>query len=143
MTESRPGTDEALTGELVCRRCGGSNIWSWHAPAPLWNAVMRATGLEDKWQIVCPVCFSQLAEDVGYREVVWCLTIEDLDLTTLPTPDGFRWDADQHFVDQTKALRCEGWICEAHPQEHWPHEIDGKQCGGAGMLCAHSEQQLP
>lgn len=29
-------------------------------------------------------------------------------------------------------LKCdEGWICEAHPGESWPHE----GCGGAGMPC--------
>ena len=53
-------------GEATCERCGGPNVWSWHAPSPLWNRVMRdpETGA-DRWGIVCPSCFAALAEDAG------------------------------------------------------------------------------
>ena len=47
--------------ESRCQRCGGPNVWSWAAPNPLWNAVMRdpETG-RDTYGIVCPPCFSEL-----------------------------------------------------------------------------------
>ena len=29
----------------------------------------------------------------------------------------------------------EGWICEQHPDKHWPHDND--DCGGPGMPCSN------
>jgi hypothetical protein len=50
--------------EETCERCGGLNVLSWHAPSPLWNAVLRdPVTREDRWSIICPRCFAELAEE--------------------------------------------------------------------------------
>jgi hypothetical protein len=50
--------------ETTCERCGGPNVLSWHAPSPLWNAVLRdPVTREDRWSIICPRCFAELAEE--------------------------------------------------------------------------------
>lgn len=49
--------------EDYCHRCGMPNI-SWHVDSDVWNLVMRPDGHEAAWQwdeIICPVCFVQLA----------------------------------------------------------------------------------
>lgn len=48
--------------ESGCERCGRSNP-VWFGPSPLWNQVMRA--FEGKWNVVCPICFAELAEAKG------------------------------------------------------------------------------
>jgi hypothetical protein len=49
--------------EDYCHRCGMPNI-SWHIDGDVWSAVMRPDGHEAPWkwnEIICPVCFVQLA----------------------------------------------------------------------------------
>lgn len=37
------------------------------------------------------------------------------------------------MTEQNTTCHCdEGWICEAHPDQPWPHG----DCGGPGMPCA-------
>ena len=82
--------------ESPCQRCGRPNVRSWHAPSPLWNAVMRRDDGWDRFAVICPPCFAALADpiigsDAGY--VVWCFRPHDV---TLPTdPAGRVWDAEQ------------------------------------------------
>ena len=90
-----PETDEA-----TCQRCGGPNVWSWHAPSPLWNAVMRQPDGTDRWSIVCPPCFASLAEAAGIGQVmsgvprlIWHFGPDNLDVRPLWTDaDGRTWD---------------------------------------------------
>lgn len=50
-----------------CAKCGGKNT-RWYAPNKIWNSVMRDKDrLEDKWGIICPQCFLELA-DVKYPQ---------------------------------------------------------------------------
>lgn len=83
--------------EAVCERCGGRNLSSWHAPSPLWNAVMReGPAYEERWSIICPQCFAELAALEGIvAHVVWHLDAEHGLAVALPThdPDGRVWDA--------------------------------------------------
>ena len=51
--------------EDFCQRCGRSNI-VWFAPNNLWNKVVRVNNHPG---ILCPVCFVELAEALGIREV--------------------------------------------------------------------------
>lgn len=89
--------------ESYCHRCGGPNIWSWHAPSPLWNYVMRGglmSGAEDFNGIVCPICFAELAKQRGI-DSHWRLIAEDVsvELETV-TPSGHVWDeASQFWID--------------------------------------------
>jgi len=85
--------------EEVCGRCGGPNLWSWHAPSPLWNAVMRRADGTDEWQIVCPQCFAELAAAKGVIDAmtVWCLRPDSGVIVDLPSTDadGRRWDPER------------------------------------------------
>ena len=104
--------------ETTCQRCERSNVWSWHAPSPLWNAVMRdpETGT-DSWSIVCPPCFSELAERKniggptidGRRRLVWCFRPHDLDVADLWSDrDGRTWDDRKClWVDARAAIEAE------------------------------------
>lgn len=93
--------------EATCQRCGRPNVWSWHAPSPLWNAVLRdpATG-EDEWSIICPVCFAELAGESGVLEgaSVWHFAPHDLDVAGLwDDGDGRVWDAEHCMWIEAKA----------------------------------------
>lgn len=78
--------------EATCEKCQRPNVWSWHAPSPLWNAVMRdrETGA-DRYGIVCPPCFEELAREVIGR-AVWCFKPHDMDVRHLwEDSDGREW----------------------------------------------------
>lgn len=103
--------------EATCRRCGGRNI-AWSAPSPLWNAVMRGGSINGPWQwdeIVCPICFAELAEAAGIANV-WRLTARfvHVELETV-TPSGRVWD------DETQL-----WLDSPPVPEHSGCE----HCGG-------------
>ena len=86
---------EAMTHpEDYCHRCLGP-LPSWHAPSPLWNAVMRADEQEPFNGIVCPSCFGELARRRGVTDHL-CVTTHD-EKITLPTffGDGRVWDRDK------------------------------------------------
>lgn len=81
--------------ETVCRRCGGPNV-VWHAPSPLWNAVMRGgsiDGPQEFGELICPTCFAVLAEERGIA-TDWRLDAADVhvELETT-TPSGRVWSA--------------------------------------------------
>ena len=85
--------------EAQCQRCDGPNVWSWFAPSPLWNAVMRdpETG-DDAYGIVCPVCFAELAALKGIGGSVidglprwtWRFAPDDYALSPASQPDAPR-----------------------------------------------------
>jgi hypothetical protein len=56
-------------------RCSRPNI-TWFAENELWNAVMRVTKFEEQWNIVCPICFAELAGAAGTRRAPWQLAPE-------------------------------------------------------------------
>lgn len=39
------------------------------------------------------------------------------------------------YQDQNDHNCLDGWVCEVHPDQAWPHE----DCDGAGMLCSQPE----
>lgn len=89
--------------ESRCDRCGGRNPASWHAPSPLWNAVMRADGTE-RYGFCCPTCFIELANErvtAGRAGASWCVRIhDDIGLPTV-FGDGRTWDSERcMWVDE-------------------------------------------
>lgn len=85
-----------LHPEAFCQRCRRPNVWSWHAPSPLWNRVMRnsVTG-EDRYSVVCPPCFAELAATL-IGDVTWCFKPHDVEVRALwKDGDGREWDAEQ------------------------------------------------
>lgn len=80
-----------------CQRCLLPNLMSWHAPSPLWNAVMRHPDGAEDYGIVCPRCFAELAEARGVvsRRTVWHVTAEPMPGLPQTSPDGRLWDPDQ------------------------------------------------
>lgn len=91
--------------EATCQRCSRPNVWSWHAPSPLWNAVMRdpETG-DDVFSVVCPPCFAEMASTKGIGaswidgswRMTWCFKPHDdeLDVAALwKDADGRTWNA--------------------------------------------------
>lgn len=98
--------------EEYCHRCGGSNLWSWSAPSPLWNAVMRRPGVQEIG-IVCPQCFAVLAEERGVLRsghYTWRIYPDAGLITDLPTtdPDGRTWDSDQWLWVEPVTLAVDG-----------------------------------
>jgi hypothetical protein len=55
-----------------CRRCGNANV-NWFAPNSLWNrSVRKYVQLEGVAEIICPVCFIQIAEEqAGIKPTSW------------------------------------------------------------------------
>ena len=62
--------------ESLCQRCHRP-IVTWFAPSPLWNKAVREVNAEE---ILCPVCFVQLAEAAGIRPTAWQVTPESTPL---------------------------------------------------------------
>lgn len=58
--------------EDYCHRCGGRNVYSWHAPNEVWNQLREAELLPAS-DIVCPQCFTELARHQGIAPSVWHL----------------------------------------------------------------------
>lgn len=90
--------------ETTCERCKRPNVWSWSAPSPLWNAVMRdpETG-QDRYGIVCPPCFAELAalKGIGGNVIdglprwTWRFSPDGVDVTDLWTDlDGRVWNTE-------------------------------------------------
>jgi hypothetical protein len=92
--------------ESRCHRCGGPNR-SWHAPSPLWNAVMRGGDINGPWkwnEIICPTCFMVLAEGAGIAER-WRLDARTVkvELATT-TPSGRVWDPERDLWVEPEPL---------------------------------------
>jgi hypothetical protein len=62
-------SDPDIHPEAFCHRCRGRNV-SWFADNDLWADVMRGGDWQtEKWQwneIICPICFIEIARDQGY-----------------------------------------------------------------------------
>jgi hypothetical protein len=56
--------------ENRCDRCGGRNLHNWYDDSDVWNRVTA------DWSILCPICFSELAREVGVAPAAWRLSIE-------------------------------------------------------------------
>lgn len=65
-------TENGLCPGEPCEKCGSSNI-TWFAPSALWNQVVRAHG---HLEMLCPVCFVQLAEAAGVNPTAWRMAPE-------------------------------------------------------------------
>lgn len=65
--------------EDFCKKCGRPNI-VWFGPNAIWNQAVRAA---NEPEILCPVCFVQLAEAVGLGGV-WKVAPKDYDDATPP-----------------------------------------------------------
>lgn len=92
--------------EDFCHRCGRP-LHDWSAPSPLWNEVMRGgsiNGEEIHNGIVCPTCFSQLAEQRGIASR-WRFHAKrvHVPLETV-TPSGRVWDEETWMWVDPEAL---------------------------------------
>lgn len=119
--------------EEMCERCQGPNVWSWHAPSPLWNAVLRdpVTG-DDRFSIICPPCFAELAEASGVvpaERHTWHFAPEGMNVVSLwADPAGRVWDD----------ARCL-WMEPALGATHDPRHIQGGYDGTLNLAC-HPER---
>jgi hypothetical protein len=81
--------------EQHCQRCDGPNI-SWSAPSPLWNQVMRDGSITGPWQygeIICPLCFAELASEQGITGPHWRFFADEVEVgLELETPSGRVWN---------------------------------------------------
>lgn len=98
--------------ERICHRCGGPNVHAWTAPSPLWNQVMRDGDINGPWkynEIICPVCFAQLAEEQGIASF-WRFYAErvHVELATT-TPSGRVWNPQTWlWEDRSGPARLDG-----------------------------------
>lgn len=78
-----------------CHRCGAHNP-AWHAPSPLWNAVMRGGSINGEpifEDMVCATCFMTLAEERGIA-CIWRVEAQQVNVPLeATTPSGRIWDA--------------------------------------------------
>ena len=93
-----------------CKRCGRGNT-IWHAPSPLWNAVMRGGSIDGDplyGDLVCATCFMELAEqrDIasGFKVLADRVNVE-LETTT---PSGRVWDDERQLWTEPPDPQCEG-----------------------------------
>ena len=56
--------------ESVCERCKGVNV-VWFVNSELWNKYAK------DHDIICPLCFIELAESQGYEPTAWELVPEN------------------------------------------------------------------
>lgn len=88
-----------LHPEDCCRRCGGPNV-NWHAPSPLWNAVMRGGSIDGPWEfgeLICPTCFCVLAEERGVADSFAIVSRNTLVPLETTTPSGRTWDDERQL----------------------------------------------
>lgn len=62
--------DNQIHPETFCQRCGRPNLLSWYTDNALWNEIVRA---RQHPEILCPVCFGELARECGYLSWRVCL----------------------------------------------------------------------
>jgi len=65
------GTDDHP--EHRCERCGGRNLHCWYADSAVWNEVAG------DYNILCPICFGELASEKGLAPTAWRLSREGAD----------------------------------------------------------------
>lgn len=68
--------------EDFCKKCGRPNI-VWFAPNSLWNKVVRVNNHPG---VLCPICFVELAEAIGIREV-WKVAPNEKSARKLTLPE--------------------------------------------------------
>jgi hypothetical protein len=102
---------EAKEGFEHCHRCGRGNTL-WHAPSPLWNAVMRGGSIDGEPKhddLVCATCFMQLAEEAGvashFKVFAERVNVE-LETTT---PSGRVWDEERQLWVDPSGEQGEPW----------------------------------
>jgi hypothetical protein len=82
-----------------CHRCGGPNV-QWHAPSPLWNAVVRGNDIGGEAifsDMLCPNCFVFVAEMAGVADG-WTLTARNVHVPLQThTADGRVWSDEQQL----------------------------------------------
>lgn len=88
-----------MTDAEDCDRCGRTNV-VWHAPSPLWNAVMRGGSINGNPlynDMVCLACFADIAEENHVADG-WVLRARDVhvELETV-TPSGRVWSEEQQL----------------------------------------------
>lgn len=99
--------------EDFCQKCKRPNV-VWFAPSPLWNAAVRAA---NEPEILCPVCFIQLAEAIGVS-TAWFVAPEGYKLPAAAT--AVERGADTNFpLSETLRLLVE-WAQHLHDS----HECD-------------------
>jgi hypothetical protein len=124
--------------EDFCHRCGVSPLPSWHAPSPLWNAVMRSPRPEPFSGIVCPNCFAALANSKGVTDHL-CVTTHERELkVTLPTVfgDGRVWDAEQCRWVEPAPVEDDYYLIPEHGSELTREEFERRR------NCSHCGQRL-
>lgn len=57
--------------ENRCEKCRGRNLHNWYADSDVWNRVTQ-----DKWSVLCPNCFVELAREVGIDPSAWRISSE-------------------------------------------------------------------
>lgn len=97
-----------------CNRCGGPNP-PWHAPSPLWNAVMRGGSINGEpiyGDMVCATCFMVIAEEQGVATIwrVQALRVNVPLETVTPSgrvwnPDTFLWESRSSPTGRGKGLK--------------------------------------
>lgn len=76
---------ESVRGEQTCHRCRAPNP-VWFAPSPLWNEC------QGEFDVLCPICFIDLAAAKGHTKAAWFLTPEFYAAPPAPPEGGFSLD---------------------------------------------------
>ena len=111
--------------EDFCQRCNRSNI-VWFAPNEIWNKAVRATGQPE---ILCPVCFVELAEIVGITGV-WKVSLQSTAALPEETADkgtvsDAEWDeyidslVEAHKKGVCNRATCAQCLQPGDPIDHW------------------------
>ncbi len=93
------GTDDHP--EHRCDRCRGRNISSWYTDSDIWN---RVAG---NFSILCPICFTELAAEVGMEPTAWRLSMkgDDPEVSKLRVALHARLEESAGLKDEVVRLR--------------------------------------
>lgn len=106
--------------EDFCQRCNRSNI-VWFAPNEIWNKAVRATGQPE---ILCPVCFVELAEIVGITGV-WQVSLQSTTASAEASMSDAEWDEyidgliEAHKKGECNRATCAQCLQPGDPIDHW------------------------
>lgn len=106
-SEEAPPSASNMRGhpEDFCERCKRPNC-TWFAPSPIWNAA------HCEWDILCPICFVQLAEAAGITPTAWQVAPEVLESTPPPRAE--------HPLSSGDAIACIGMALQNPDTDEWP-----------------------
>ena len=120
--------------ENRCGRCGGRNLHNWYADSDVWN---RVAG---DFSILCPICFSELAQELGVAPTAWRLSIEgdDPEISKLRTALHRRLEeaAKLHNENTRLAARAKGRAATIRRLLQW-QMIDETEKGDLGAAVAN------